>query len=96
MGGREMVGDRRRRVWRWAVGVWAALVVVAGGLTLWLQDEAEPQRLRWELVEPDARPGPEDGLPEPMRYGDYATLCPGDGTPGDRGVVVACAYVTAR
>ncbi|GLP72134.1 hypothetical protein RKD27_003271 [Streptomyces sp. SAI-126] len=32
-----------RRPWRWALLVWAVLVVVAGGLTLWLQDSAEPQ-----------------------------------------------------
>ncbi|MFJ9150100.1 hypothetical protein ACIRP7_18855 [Streptomyces sp. NPDC102270] len=32
----------RRRCWRWALLVWAALVVVAGGLTLWLRDSTEP------------------------------------------------------
>ncbi|MEU6217082.1 hypothetical protein ABZ845_06085 [Streptomyces sp. NPDC047022] len=32
----------RRRAWRWAAGVWAALAVTGGGLTLWLQDANEP------------------------------------------------------
>lgn len=32
----------RRRSWRWAVAVWVILVAVAGGLTLWLRDAAEP------------------------------------------------------
>lgn len=31
-----------RRLWRRALVVWAALVVVAGGLTLWLRDSDEP------------------------------------------------------
>lgn len=30
------------RRWRWVLLAWAALVVVAGGLTLWLQDSDEP------------------------------------------------------
>ena len=29
-------------MWRWAAGVWAALVMAGGGLTLWLQDANEP------------------------------------------------------
>ena len=50
-----MTGLSRRNAWRWAVAVWAALVVVAGGLTLWLQDSAEPPPPRgWE----NANPGP--------------------------------------
>ncbi|MET9455599.1 hypothetical protein ABZY05_11000 [Streptomyces canus] len=32
----------RRRLWRWVLLVWAALVVAAGGLTLWLQDSDRP------------------------------------------------------
>ena len=39
----EPGGTRRRRVWRWAVLVWALTVTVGGGLTLWLQDSGEPQ-----------------------------------------------------
>ncbi|MFM9610024.1 hypothetical protein [Streptomyces niveiscabiei] len=27
---------------RWVVAVWVALVVVGGGVTLWLQDSARP------------------------------------------------------
>ncbi|MFE3853356.1 hypothetical protein ACFXPN_19750 [Streptomyces griseorubiginosus] len=43
----------RRGVWRWALVVWAALVVVAGGLTFWLQDSAEPQGpYGWERASP--------------------------------------------
>lgn len=30
------------RRWRWGLSLWAALVVVAGGLTLWLQDSDRP------------------------------------------------------
>ncbi|MET7450958.1 hypothetical protein ABZT03_03485 [Streptomyces sp. NPDC005574] len=36
-------GERRRRAWRWALVVWAVTVAVGGGLTLWLQDSAEPR-----------------------------------------------------
>lgn len=32
----------RRRLWRWGLLVWAALVVAAGGLTLRLQDSDQP------------------------------------------------------
>jgi hypothetical protein len=36
-------------VWRWAAGVWTALVVTGGALTLWLQDANEPRPpVRWE------------------------------------------------
>lgn len=49
----------RRRSWRWVLLVWAALVVVAGGLTLWLQDSAEPPGpYGWE------RESPTPSLPE--------------------------------
>ncbi|MFJ8083971.1 hypothetical protein ACIQ6Y_25580 [Streptomyces sp. NPDC096205] len=37
------------RLWRRAVLCWAVLVAVGGGLTLWLQDSAQPPpRARWE------------------------------------------------
>ncbi|MET7693346.1 hypothetical protein ABZT06_36200 [Streptomyces sp. NPDC005483] len=73
----------RRRVWVWAVAVWAALVVVAGGLTLWLQDSAEPQGpYSWEESSPSS------GLPE-----GWETMCP---TPSadsrGRRALVACAF----
>lgn len=42
----------RRRSWRWVVAVWVILVTVAGGLTLWLQDSAEPRRYGWEEADP--------------------------------------------
>ncbi|WP_327317769.1 hypothetical protein [Streptomyces sp. NBC_01235] len=35
-------GRNRRRLWRWVVGAWVAAVAVGGGLTLWLQNSAEP------------------------------------------------------
>ncbi|MFI8167035.1 hypothetical protein ACIGAN_11810 [Streptomyces sp. NPDC085931] len=57
-----MTGERRRRVWRWAVTVWALVVVVAGGLTLWAQDSTEPQgpyvRERTDPDEPELPPCP--------------------------------------
>ncbi|MFI9151908.1 hypothetical protein [Streptomyces sp. NPDC053367] len=47
------------RPWRRAVLCWAVLVVVAGGLTLWLQDSAQPPPdARWEEYRtPAAVPG---------------------------------------
>lgn len=47
----------RRRLWRWAVAVWLVAMAVAGGLTLWWQDSAEPQRYGWE----DSAPTPSLG-----------------------------------
>ncbi|MEW2811981.1 hypothetical protein AB0929_33605 [Streptomyces massasporeus] len=35
-------GERRRTVWRRVVIVWALVMAVAGGLTLWMQDSTEP------------------------------------------------------
>ncbi|WP_244204457.1 hypothetical protein [Streptomyces africanus] len=63
-----MTGERRRRVWRWAVIVWVLAVAVAGGLTLWLQDSTQPRGpYVWEQTNPDETPDlppcptPEDG-----------------------------------
>ncbi|MEU0411017.1 hypothetical protein ABZ307_24815 [Streptomyces griseorubiginosus] len=43
----------RRHPWRVALVVWAVLLVVAGGLTLWLQDSAEPRGpYGWERASP--------------------------------------------
>ncbi|MFI6851689.1 hypothetical protein [Streptomyces sp. NPDC050416] len=76
----SMTGERRRRVWRWAVIVWVLAVAVAGGLTLWLQDSTEPQGpYVWENAKPDKTPD----LPP----------CP---TPDGAGLPIACAYVEAR
>lgn len=69
----SMTGEWRRRVWRWAVIVWALLVVVAGGLTLWAQDSTEPQGpYVWELTDPDE---PADLPPCPTPEGDGAVAC---------------------
>ncbi|MBC9725346.1 hypothetical protein [Streptomyces sp. TRM68367] len=83
----SMTGDRRR-VWRWAVAVWALLVVVGGGLTVWLQDSAEPHRYGWEPAE---TAGPTPSLPE-----DWEGRCPPP-TPlptptGDGIVAYACVF----
>ncbi|GAB2725828.1 hypothetical protein GCM10027072_19790 [Streptomyces bullii] len=72
------------------MGVWATVVLVGGGLTLWLQDAAEPRRYGWEPAESDP-----DLRPEPLKYGDYATLCPSGGV-ADDGTFVACAVQTTR
>ncbi len=59
-------GGGRPRAWRWAVVVWSVTVVVGGGLTLWLQESAEP-------------PGPyrwEEATPTPLLQQDRATACP--------------------
>ncbi|MGW1750120.1 hypothetical protein ACWCRD_31775 [Streptomyces sp. NPDC002092] len=70
----------RRRAWRWAVVVWAIAVAVAGGLTLWLQDSAQPRPpARWERADPSQEPA------APLLKG---TACPhGDGT-----TIVVCVY----
>ncbi|MFK4098582.1 hypothetical protein ACI2L1_00560 [Streptomyces sp. NPDC019531] len=75
----------RRRLLRWALLVWAALVVVAGGLRLWLQDSAQPSGpYGWE----ESSPSPT--LPEERR-----TMCPSPTTDpdGDR-TIVACAFIS--
>ncbi|MFI9614616.1 hypothetical protein ACIHCM_23615 [Streptomyces sp. NPDC052023] len=59
-------GDGRRRVWRWAVLVWAVAVAAGGALTVWLQESAEP-------------PGPyrwEEATPTPLSRQDGETHCP--------------------
>ncbi|MFJ8714409.1 hypothetical protein ACIRD9_14680 [Streptomyces violaceus] len=68
-----MTGEGRRGVWRWAVMVWALVVVVAGGLTLWMQDATEPQGpYVWEETKPDETPS----LPPcPTPEGVDAALC---------------------
>ncbi|WP_282701903.1 hypothetical protein [Streptomyces sp. CC219B] len=80
-----MTGGRRR--WRWAVAVWAAVVILGGGLTLWLQDT-------------DEQPVPHGGAEtfEPPSV-DPDSDCPGPGlTPSPRsdGTIVLCAYSTGR
>ncbi|CAL9297166.1 hypothetical protein SUDANB51_05486 [Streptomyces sp. enrichment culture] len=73
MCGMGMTGERRRRLWRRAVIVWAVVVVVAGGLTLWVQDSTEPQGpYVWERTDPDETP---DLPPCPTPEGVGAVLC---------------------
>lgn len=63
-----------RRLWRRVLVVWAVLVVVAGGLTLWLQDSAEPSGpYGWE----ESSPTP--SLPE-----GWKSACAG-ATPDEQG-----------
>ncbi|WP_343243977.1 hypothetical protein [Streptomyces sp. SID13726] len=71
----------RRRVWLWAAAVWVALVAVAGGLTLWLQDSSEPPGpALWQ------RSGPQPTLPE-----GWATACPGPSLdPDTTRVIIVC------
>ncbi|WP_328438612.1 hypothetical protein OHA71_18415 [Streptomyces sp. NBC_00444] len=77
----------RRRLWRWAVTVWAVAVVVGGGLTLWLHDSGEPpEPYGWEET---------DGPSEPMP--DWEDVCPSPGTtvtPQPGATFHLCAYTT--
>ncbi|MEV1078830.1 hypothetical protein AB0I98_11345 [Streptomyces sp. NPDC050211] len=75
----------RRRLWRWAVTVWAVAVVVGGGLTLWLQDSAEPpEPYGWEETED----------PAPLLRSDVESLCPSATFRPEEDFV--CAYATIR
>lgn len=68
-----MAGERRRRIWRRAVIVWALAVAVAGGLTLWMRDSTEPQApYVWEQTKPDETP---DLPPCPTPEEGVAALC---------------------
>ncbi|MGW2570560.1 hypothetical protein [Streptomyces sp. NPDC001537] len=72
------LGESRRRAWRWAVVVWAIVVAVAGGLTLWLQDSAEPPPpVGWEQADPSEEPA------APLLK---ATVCPHE----DGATVASC------
>ncbi|MFE9026909.1 hypothetical protein ACFYOA_11685 [Streptomyces iakyrus] len=71
-------GERRRTVWRGMVIGWALVVAVAGGLTLWMQDSAEPAGpYVWEQTGPDDPldlppcPTPEDAGTAACAYGTY-------------------------
>ncbi|WP_234342769.1 hypothetical protein [Streptomyces fulvoviolaceus] len=73
----------RHRLWRWAVVVWAAVVVVGGGLTLWLQDSAEPYG------------GEEKTSRTPSLPEGWETLCPSPTVDSDgRRVIHACAFIS--
>jgi hypothetical protein len=73
----------RRHLWRWALLVWAALVVVGGGLTLWLQDSTEP-------------PGPygrEESSPTPRLPEGWETMCPTSSAGSEEHpVLVVCSF----
>lgn len=72
----------RRRSWRWVVAVWAAVVVVGGGLTLWLQDSAESY-------------GGEETSRTPSLPEGWETLCPSPTVDSDgRRVIHACAFIS--
>ncbi|MEU8846043.1 hypothetical protein AB0C70_07340 [Streptomyces sp. NPDC048564] len=74
----------RRRSWRWVVTVWVIAVVVAGALTLWLQDSAQPPGPnRWENADPSP------SLPE-GRESACASVTP------DENGRIACLVVTTR
>ncbi|WP_406332779.1 hypothetical protein [Streptomyces sp. NBC_00203] len=67
-----MAAGGRRRLWRWVLAVWTVTVVVGGGLTLWLQDSAEPQRPSgWEENEEN-----KDSPAPLLRLDDLPSSCP--------------------
>jgi len=81
-------------VWRWALAVWTVAVVVGGGLTLWLQDSAEPPPpTGWYEDQRDT--GEDTGeSPAPLlSFEETVPPCPDE---GNGPVAVACAYVRAR
>ncbi|MEZ3177776.1 hypothetical protein KYY02_03320 [Streptomyces pimonensis] len=62
-------------IWRWGVGIWTVVVIVGGGLTLWLQEKAEPPApAGWERAEPSSAP---------VLPGDWETHCPTPEPPPD-------------
>jgi hypothetical protein len=68
-----MAGERRRRVWRRLGIAWALVVVVTGGLTLWMQDSTRPRGpYVWERTNPEETP---DLPPCPTPEGVGAALC---------------------
>ncbi|WP_037872280.1 hypothetical protein [Streptomyces sp. NRRL S-37] len=67
-------------VWRWGVGIWTAVVIIGGGLTLWLREEIEPPPpVGWERTDPSATPHlprcPVPELPPDVEDGTVATSC---------------------
>ncbi|MGP4083373.1 hypothetical protein [Streptomyces sp. KR55] len=78
-------GSRRRTAWRWALAVWTVTVIVGGGLTLWLQDSAEPP-------EPYGRQE-SSPTPTPLSEEDGNTVCPRPTPPPDEGGVYDYACV---
>jgi hypothetical protein len=78
---------RRRRIWRWAVAVWAVAVVAGGLLTLWLRDSAEPP--------PPV--GRQESSPTPSLPEGWETRCPRPTAGTDDGpAAILCAFSTIR
>lgn len=71
----------RRTLWRRVVSTWVFLVAVAGGLTLWLQESAQPPRPHGREEEAGPTPtlpeGRETPCPssEPYQGGRIQHLC---------------------
>ncbi|MFJ7074825.1 hypothetical protein [Streptomyces sp. NPDC098781] len=65
----------RRRLWRRVAAAWLGVVVVAGGLTLWLRDSAEPP-------EPHVR---EEASPTPSLPEGWESACAGAAGPDGKG-----------
>ncbi|MGW0941570.1 hypothetical protein ACWD4O_03330 [Streptomyces sp. NPDC002623] len=88
------MGSSRRRMWQWAVGAWLAAVVVAGGLTLWLQDAAAPP-----AQQPQSGSAPGESA-APLLHMDADDTdddpCPSPGGQGSStdGRRVICVYAT--
>lgn len=83
-----MAAGGRRRLWRWVLAVWTVTVVVGGGLTLWLQDSAEPQRpAGWEENEEN-----KDSPAPLLRLDDLPSSCPSI----KKREPYICAYATIR
>ncbi|MFE0510279.1 hypothetical protein [Streptomyces sp. NPDC058964] len=83
-------GDRRRRLWRWAVVVWAVAVGAGGGLTLWLQGSTQPRGpYGWEETHDS---------PAPLLGQDVdGTACPSAFASRSGGPVLAvCVHSTVR
>ena len=79
-------GERRSRLWRRAVTVWATLAVVGAALTVWLQDAAETRERPkgWYATQDPAAP---------LLHMDVSDApCPRD-TGAAR---VTCAWTTTR
>ncbi|MEU6349522.1 hypothetical protein ABZ896_09365 [Streptomyces sp. NPDC047072] len=73
------------RLWRRIVVAWTVIVVIAGGLTLWLRDSTEPAGpAGWE------RSSPTPQLPE-----GWESMCPSPSVDPDGGRhIVACAFIS--
>ncbi|WP_240797813.1 hypothetical protein [Streptomyces sp. F001] len=78
-------GGRRRTAWRWGMAVWVVTVAFGGGLTLWLQDSAEPP-------EPYGRQE-SSPAPTPLSEEEWNTACLRPTPPPDENTVYDYACV---